>query len=80
MGFCMANIMGLAMRDHAERAGTAAGLIGFTNSLGGAIAAPLTSMIFGLDIVGVTLFMAILLVAAAVVGLIGTRKEKAVVH
>jgi MFS transporter, DHA1 family, multidrug resistance protein len=80
MGFCMANIMGLAMRDHGDRAGTAAGLMGFTNSLGGAIAAPLTSMIFGLDIVGVTLFMSILLVAAAAVGLIGTRKEKAVVH
>jgi DHA1 family bicyclomycin/chloramphenicol resistance-like MFS transporter len=80
MGFCMANIMGLAMRDHGERAGTAAGLMGFTNSLAGAIAAPLTSMIFGLDIVGVTLFMSILLIAAAVIGLIGTRKEKAVVH
>jgi DHA1 family bicyclomycin/chloramphenicol resistance-like MFS transporter len=80
MGFCMANIMGLAMRDHAERAGTAAGLIGFTNSLGGAIAAPLTSLVFGLDITGVTLFMSILLVVAAVVGLIGTRKEKAIVH
>jgi DHA1 family bicyclomycin/chloramphenicol resistance-like MFS transporter len=80
MGFCMANIMGLAMRDHGERAGTAAGLMGFTNSLGGAIAAPLTSMIFGLDIVGVTLFMSILLVAAAVVGLLGTRKEKAVLE
>jgi DHA1 family bicyclomycin/chloramphenicol resistance-like MFS transporter len=80
MGFCMANIMGLAMRDHGERAGTAAGLIGFSNSIGGAIAAPLTSLIFGLDIVGVTLFMSILLVSAAVVGLIGTRKEKAVLH
>jgi MFS transporter, DHA1 family, multidrug resistance protein len=80
MGFCMANIMGLAMRDHAERAGTAAGLIGFTNSLGGAIAAPLTSLVFGLDITGVTLFMSILLVIAAVVGLVGTRKEKAIVH
>jgi DHA1 family bicyclomycin/chloramphenicol resistance-like MFS transporter len=80
MGFCMANIMGLAMRDHGERAGTAAGLIGFTNSLGGAIAAPLTSLIFGLDIRGVSMFMAILLVSAAIVGLIGTRKEKAIVH
>ena len=80
MGFCMANIMGLAMRDHAGRAGTAAGLLGFTNSLGGAIAAPLTSLIFGLDIVGVTLFMSILLVAAAVVGLVGVRSEKALVH
>jgi len=80
MGFCMANIMGLAMRDHGERAGTAAGLIGFSNSIGGAIAAPLTSLIFGLDIVGVTLFMSILLVTAAVVGLLGTRKEKAVLH
>jgi MFS transporter, DHA1 family, multidrug resistance protein len=80
MGFCMANMLGLAMRDHSERAGTAAGLIGFTNSLGGAIAAPLTSLIFGLDIVGVTLFMSILLVAAAAVGLFGTRHEKAPVH
>jgi DHA1 family bicyclomycin/chloramphenicol resistance-like MFS transporter len=80
MGFCMANMLGLAMRDHAARAGTAAGLIGFTNSLGGAIAAPLTSLIFGLDVVGVTLFMSILLVAAAIVGLYGTRNEKAPVH
>lgn len=80
MGFCMANMLGLAMRDHAARAGTAAGLIGFTNSLGGAIAAPLTSLFFGLDIVGVTLFMSILLVTAAVVGLYGTRNERAVVH
>jgi ABC-type transport system involved in cytochrome c biogenesis permease component len=55
-------------------------LIGFTNSLGGAIAAPLTSVIFGLDVVGVTLFMSILLVTAASVGLIGTRKEKAPAH
>jgi hypothetical protein len=37
-------------------------------------------MIFGLDIVGVTLFMSILLVAAAVMGLLGTRKEKAVLQ
>ena len=80
MGFCMANIMGLAMRDHGDRAGTAAGLMGFSNSIGGAIAAPLTSLIFGLDIVGVTLFMSILLVAAAVMGLVGTRKENAVLH
>ena len=80
MGFCMANMLGLAMRDHAARAGTAAGLIGFTNSLGGAIAAPLTSLIFGLDIVGVTLFMSILLVTAAAVGLYGTRNEKAPSH
>jgi DHA1 family bicyclomycin/chloramphenicol resistance-like MFS transporter len=80
MGFCMANMLGLAMRDHAARAGTAAGLIGFTNSLGGAIAAPLTSVIFGLDVVGVTLFMSILLVTAASVGLIGTRHEKAPAH
>ena len=80
MGFCMANMLGLAMRDHAARAGTAAGLIGFTNSLGGAIAAPLTSLIFGLDVVGVTLFMSILLVTAATVGLYGTRNEKAPVH
>jgi DHA1 family bicyclomycin/chloramphenicol resistance-like MFS transporter len=80
MGFCMANMLGLAMRDHAARAGTAAGLIGFTNSLGGAIAAPLTSLIFGLDVVGVTLFMSILLVVAAAVGLYGTRNEKASGH
>ena len=80
MGFCMANMLGLAMRDHAARAGTAAGLIGFTNSLGGAIAAPLTSLIFGLDIVGVTIFMSILLVTAAAVGLYGTRNEKAPSH
>ncbi|MFM6939954.1 MAG: multidrug effflux MFS transporter [Rhodoluna sp.] len=76
VGFCGANIMGLAMRDHGDRAGTAAGLLGFGQSIGGAIAAPLTSLIFGLDIVGVTLFMSILLVAAALVGFIATRNEK----
>ena len=80
IGFRMAPMTGLAMRDHGERAGTAAGLLGFSNSIGGAIAAPLTSLIFGLDIVGVTLFMSILLVTAAVIGLIGTRREKAVIH
>jgi DHA1 family bicyclomycin/chloramphenicol resistance-like MFS transporter len=80
MGFCMANMMGLAMRDHGERAGTAAGLLGFSNSIGGAIAAPLTSLIFGLDIRGVTSFMAILLVTAAIIGLLGSRKEKAVLQ
>ena len=79
MGFCMANIMGLAMRDHGARAGTAAGLIGFSNSIGGAIAAPLTSLIFGLDVLGVTVFMAILQVTAATIGLLGVRKEKAVI-
>ena len=31
MGFCAANMMGLAMRDHGERAGVAAGLVGFSN-------------------------------------------------
>jgi MFS transporter, DHA1 family, multidrug resistance protein len=80
MGFTMANIMGMAMKDHAERAGVAAGLIGFATSLSGAIAAPLTSMVFGADIAGVGTFMAILLVAAAVLGFIGLRNEVPVLH
>jgi len=80
MGFSMANIMGLAMQKHGERAGVAAGLIGFSNSLFGALAAPLTSILFGLDVEGVSLFISILLLAAAALGLIGLRKEMAVVH
>jgi DHA1 family bicyclomycin/chloramphenicol resistance-like MFS transporter len=80
MGFCMANIMGLAMRDHGERAGTAAGLIGFSNSLLGAIAAPLTSVLFGVTIVGVTTFMSVLLIAAVILGLTAMRNEQSVIH
>ena len=79
-GFIMANIMGLAMRDHGERAGTAAGLLGFSNSIFGAVAAPLTSVIFGLDVTGVTTFMSILIVMAVALGLISLRKEEGVVH
>ncbi len=80
MGFCMANIMGLAMQAHGERAGTAAGLLGFSNSIGGAIAAPLTGAIFGLTMSGVTTFMSILIVIAVVLGLYAMRNEKGVVH
>jgi DHA1 family bicyclomycin/chloramphenicol resistance-like MFS transporter len=80
MGFCMANLMGLAMRDHGERAGTAAGLIGFSNSIVGAIAAPLTSIFFGLTVVGVTTFMSLFLVAAAVLGFVALAKEKPGAH
>jgi DHA1 family bicyclomycin/chloramphenicol resistance-like MFS transporter len=75
-GFIMANIMGLAMRDHGERAGTAAGLIGFSNSIFGAVAAPLTSVFFGLDVTGVTTFMSILIVIAVTIGLVSLRHEK----
>lgn len=77
MGFCMPNIMGLGMQAHGDRAGTAAGLLGFTISLGGAIAAPLTGALFGLTLVGVTTFVSILLVVAAVIGLLAIRKMKA---
>lgn len=80
MGFCMANLMGLAMRDHGERAGTAAGLIGFSNSIVGAIAAPLTSIFFGLTVVGVTSFMSLFLLAAAVLGFVALRKEMPGAH
>jgi sugar phosphate permease len=80
MGFTQANIMGLAMQKHGERAGVAAGIIGFSTSLFGALAAPLTSMIFGLDVVGVTLFMSILFIVAALLGFFGLRKEKAPKH
>jgi len=80
IGFINPNVMGLAMQEHAERAGVAAGLIGFASSLFGAIAAPLTSVFFGLDIVGVTTFMTILLAGAALLGFIGLRREQPVVH
>jgi DHA1 family bicyclomycin/chloramphenicol resistance-like MFS transporter len=80
MGFCMANIMGLAMQAHGDRAGTAAGLLGFTNSLGGAVAAPLTGALFGLTMAGVTTFMSILLVCAIALGLLAMRNEKGAIH
>jgi hypothetical protein len=37
-------------------------------------------MIFGLDVVGVTLFMSILFIVAALLGFFGLRKEKAPKH
>ena len=80
MGFCMANIMGLAMQAHGERAGTAAGLLGFSNSIGGAIAAPITGAIFGLTMAGVTTFMSILIIIAVAIGLFAMRNEKGVIH
>ncbi len=79
-GFTMANIMGLAMKDHAERAGVAASMIGVSTSLFGAISAPLTSLVFGVDVFGVGTFMSIIIVMAAAVGFIGLRKEVAVRH
>ena len=80
IGFCSANIMGLAMRDHADRAGVAAGLVGFSNSIVGAVVAPITSLLFGLHVVGVTTFMSMLLFSAAVLGLLSMRKEVGVFH
>jgi DHA1 family bicyclomycin/chloramphenicol resistance-like MFS transporter len=75
IGFCSANILGLAMRDHAKHAGVAAGLVGFSNSIIGAVVAPITSILFGLHVVGVTTFMSMLLFAAALIGLTSLRNE-----
>lgn len=77
MGFCMPNIMGIAMEDHGDRAGTAAGLLGFTISIGGAIAAPLTGIFFGLNLFGVSTFVSILLTVAALIGLMTVRRARA---
>lgn len=79
-GFTSSNITGLAMTQHGERAGVAAGLIGFTMSISGAIATPITGLVFGITGVGMTTFMAILLLSGAALGLIGLRKEKPVLH
>ncbi len=68
--------MNLALQDHAERAGSAAGIVGFFNAFFGAIIAPLTGVFFSVDLFGVSSFIAIVLIAAALVGLIGLRKEK----
>jgi DHA1 family bicyclomycin/chloramphenicol resistance-like MFS transporter len=76
MGFTQPNIMNLALQDHAERAGSAAGIVGFFNAFFGAIIAPLTGVFFSVDLFGVSSFIAIVLIAAALVGLIGLRKEK----
>ncbi|MEO0024852.1 MAG: hypothetical protein RL196_1293 [Actinomycetota bacterium] len=80
IGFCSANIMGLGMRDHGERAGVAAGLLGFSNSIVGAIVAPITSLLFGLHVIGVTTFMSLLLATATLLGLFSLRKEVGVMH
>ena len=79
MSLSMSNIMGLAMRDHGDRAGTAAGLMGFSNSMIGAAVAPLTGVFFGLTVVGVTSFMSLFLLVAAVLGFTALRKEKGAV-
>jgi len=80
MGFCGANITALAMRDYADRAGVAAGLMGFSSSIFGAMTAPLTSVLFGTNVTGVTTFMVILLAAASTLGLVSLRKEVALAH
>jgi MFS transporter, DHA1 family, multidrug resistance protein len=80
MGFFAANAMGLAMRDHGERAGVAAGLVGFSNSIIGAAVAPLTSVLFGTTVQSVTAFMAILMFIGAALGLIAMRNEKPQLH
>jgi hypothetical protein len=46
----------------------------------GAVAAPLTSIFFGLTVVGVTTFMSLFLVVAAVLGFVALRKEKPGAH
>lgn len=79
-GFVMANVLGLAMREHGERAGTAAGLVGFTISIFGATTAPLTSIFFGLNLTSITHFMAALILVSAGICFIGLRKEKPLVH
>jgi DHA1 family bicyclomycin/chloramphenicol resistance-like MFS transporter len=79
-GFTSSNITGLAMLHHGERAGVAAGLIGFAGSFGGAVATPITGILFGINGAGMTSFMAILLLAGAAIGLIGLRKEQPFKH
>ncbi|MEN9956173.1 MAG: hypothetical protein RLY34_980 [Actinomycetota bacterium] len=79
-GFTSSNITGLAMLHHGERAGVAAGLIGFAGSFGGAVATPITGILFGINGAGMTSFMAILLLCGAAIGLIGLRKEQPFKH
>lgn len=79
-GFTSSNITGLAMLHHGERAGVAAGLIGFTMSFGGAVATPITGVLFGINTAGMTAFMSILLISGAVLGLVGMRKELPIKH
>lgn len=79
-GFTSSNITGLAMTHHGERAGVAAGLIGFTMSFGGAIATPITGVLFGINTAGMTAFMSILLLTGALLGLVGLRKELPIKH
>jgi DHA1 family bicyclomycin/chloramphenicol resistance-like MFS transporter len=79
-GFTSSNITGLAMLHHGERAGVAAGLIGFAGSFGGAVSTPITGILFGINGAGMTSFMAILLLCGAAIGLIGLRKEQPFKH
>lgn len=79
-GFTSSNITGLAMLHHGERAGVAAGLIGFMMSLGGALATPITGILFGINTTGMTAFMSILLLTGAALGLFGMRKEQPIKH
>jgi hypothetical protein len=78
--FTSSNINGLAMQEHGERAGVAAGLIGFTGSIFGAMAASLTGPLFGLTAMGMLSFMAILLLSGSTLGLVGLRNEAPLKH
>ena len=67
MGFIMANGMSLVMHGHGARAGVAAGLVGFTMTLMGALAAPLPSTFFAATVAGLAGFMAIIMATNSVV-------------
>lgn len=75
-GFVGANITALAMEENGDRAGAAAGLLGFTMTLFGALSAPLTSVFFGTELFGMTGFMSIMILASVSFVLIGLRAIK----
>mgnify|MGYP000066985636 FL=1 len=68
MGFVGANATSLALTNHKERAGFAAGLFGFSAFFFASLIAPMTGVFFGANVSGLSTVMAISLGTAAIVG------------
>lgn len=77
MGFAGANATSLALRNHRERAGLAAGMFGFFAFGFAAISAPISGLLFGASLQGVLTLMAVFLLSASLNVHWGLRKETA---
>ncbi|MEK9578551.1 MAG: Bcr/CflA family efflux MFS transporter [Aquiluna sp.] len=77
MGFTGANATALALANHKDRAGLAAGIFGFFAFGFAALSAPLSGLVFGASLNGLLLLMSMFLISAATTVFLGLRKLSA---